>query len=134
MDYFSLFYSEVVYKAWTTSALPQRCSPRPGLCLWCMDYFSILTLKISQFAYGLLRLFALPVTKTTKMERWEKIEPIKRILEKYEIVDNDLIKVVSNLLSQVSEENMRVQYPKRSLLAHFEATFDFSRSEFTCTL
>ena len=55
------------------------------------------------------------ITKTTKMERWGKIEPIKRILEKYEIVDNDLIKASSNLLSQVSEKNMRVQVSKSQL-------------------
>ena len=47
------------------------------------------------------------IVDSTKLERWEQIEQIKRILEKYEIVDNDLMKVASNLLSQVSEKNLK---------------------------
>ena len=56
-----------------------------------------------------------PVSKTMKIERRGQIEQSKRILEKYEIVDNDLIKAASNLLSQVSEENLKVQFSKSQL-------------------
>ena len=58
------------------------------------------------------------IVDSTKLERWEQIEQIKRILEKYEIVDNDLMKVASNLLSQVSEKNLKVQFSEFQIDLH----------------
>ena len=48
----------------------------------------------------------------------------------------DASEITSDIISMTDEKYHQQQskwYPQRSLLAHFEDTLDFSRSEFTCT-
>ena len=44
--------------------------------------------------------------------------------------NNDLV-MTTNIASRYKRQQNKC-YPQRCLLAHFEATLDFSRSEFTC--
>ena len=48
----------------------------------------------------------------------------------------DAGEISSDIISMTDDTNHQQQnkwYPQRSLLAHFEDTLDFTRSEFTCT-
>ena len=73
MDDFCLFCLIVVHKAWTTSTLLPRCAPidrhvsmksKLSICIWTTKALC-LALQNSQFAYGLLRLFALQLSVWT---------------------------------------------------------------------
>ena len=56
------------------------------------------------------------------------LKVVKKLLDAGEI-SSDIISMTDEMYRQ--EQNK--WYPQRSLLAHFEDTLDFSRSEFTCT-
>ena len=53
----------------------------------------------------------------------------KILSQKYELCNKSLFKKEKKLCSQQQNK----WYPKKFLLAHFEATFYFSLSKFTCT-
>ena len=96
-----------------------------GAMLFCLRYTSAQGYRIftELFSLSSISLFA-------KLHHGgpSSLKVVKKLLDAGEI-SSDII----SMADEMHHQQQNKWYPQRSLLAHFEDTLDFSRSEFTCT-